>query len=209
MARGPLIILSGPAGAGKTTAVKRLLAECKLPLRKNATLKIVENPAESERDFRERCAQSARAGLEAEQQKIKGKFGKQLDKLAERLQKEQSDLSTEQQVLESRKHEELWTNIESLASLIGIHIGRAYRPISTAVRKRRQTEVSAADIEQSKQTIETLKQQFAQLQQDMNTDLQAARDKWVRALDDVQESSLVPRKSDIQVEAFGIAWKAE
>ena len=69
--------------------------------------------------------------------------------------------------------------------------------------------MSAADIEQSKQTIETLKQQLAQLQQDMNADLQAARDKWVRALDDVQESSLVPRKSDIQVEAFGIAWKAE
>ncbi|TMC58713.1 MAG: ATP-binding protein [Chloroflexi bacterium] len=204
----------GLATAQKMNALQKsfvqfLYRECKLPLRKNATLKIIENPDESERDFRERCALSARAGLEAEQQKIKAKFGKQLDKLAERLQKEQNDLSVEQRELESRKHEELWTNIESLASLIGIHIGRAYRPISTAVRKRRQTEVSAADIEQSKQTIETLKQQLAQLQQDMNTDLQAARDKWVRALDDVQESSLVPRKSDIQVEAFGIAWKAE
>ena len=33
MAQGPLIILSGPAGAGKSTVIRRLLAESGLPLR--------------------------------------------------------------------------------------------------------------------------------------------------------------------------------
>ncbi len=205
---------SGIATPQKLSALQKgfvqfLYRDAKLPLRKNATLKIVENPNENERDFRQRCAETARANLDAEQQKIKTKFGKQLDKLAEKLQKEQSDLSVEQRELESRKHEELWTNIESVASIIGIHIGRAYRPISTAVRKRRQTAVTQADIEQSKQTIETMKQQLVQLQHDMDAELQAAHDKWVHALDDVQELNLVPRKSDIHVEAFGIAWRPQ
>ena len=33
MAQGPLIILSGPSGVGKSTVIRRLLAECGLPLR--------------------------------------------------------------------------------------------------------------------------------------------------------------------------------
>jgi guanylate kinase len=38
MAQGPLIILSGPAGSGKTTVVNRLLQEGKFPLRRSVSV---------------------------------------------------------------------------------------------------------------------------------------------------------------------------
>jgi uncharacterized protein DUF87 len=187
--------------------VQYLYREAKLAVRKNATLKVVENPDENERDFRQRCAEAARAGLEAEQEKIKAKYAKLLDKLAEKLQKEQSDLSAEQRELEGRKHEEMWSNIESIASFL--HIGglRAYRPLSTAVRKRRQTEVTQADLDESKAAIADLQTKLETLRKDLDAELQTAHDKWVAAQDDIVEFKLMPRKSDIQIEAFGIAWR--
>ncbi len=185
--------------------VQYLYREASLTVRKNATLKVIENPEENDRAFRQRCAEAARAGLDAEQQKIKAKYSRQLDKLAERLQREQADLSAGQKELEGRRWEELWTNIESVASFLGF--GRAYRPLSTATRRRRQTELTRANIEESKDIIADLQRKLSELQKDMAAELQAAREKWVAAQDDIQEFKLVPRKSDIHVEAFGIAWR--
>jgi guanylate kinase len=49
MGRGPLIILSGPAGAGKSTAVARLLKETTLPLRASISA-TTRPPREGEKD---------------------------------------------------------------------------------------------------------------------------------------------------------------
>jgi hypothetical protein len=185
--------------------VQYLYRESTLVLRLNKTLKIVENPDETEGAFRQHCAEAARVGLEAEQQKIKTKYAKQLDKLAERLQKQQNELSSEQKQLEGRKHEELWANIESIAAFLGF--GRAYRPLSTASRRRRQTQVTASTIQESQDTIEGLKQKLNELQKELDSELQAARAKWIAAQDAIEELKLVPRKSDIHIDAFGIAWR--
>jgi len=185
--------------------VQYLYRESKLVLRRNKPLKIVENPEETEGAFRQRCAEAARAGLEAEQQKIKTKYAKQLDRLAEQLQKEQNELSAEQKDLEGRRHEELWTNIESIAAFLGF--GRAYRPLSTASRRRRQTEVTASTIQDSRDIIESLKQKLTALQKELDCELQDSRARWVAAQDALEELKLMPRKTDIHVDAFGIAWR--
>ena len=191
--------------AAQRSFVQYLYRESKLVLRRNKVLKIVESPAETEGAFRQRCSEAARAGLEAEQQKIKAKYGKQLDRLADALQKQQNNLTAEQKDLEGRKHEELWTNIESIGAFLGF--GRAYRPLSTASRRRRQTEVTASTIQESRDTIESLKQKLGTMQQDLDRELADSRAKWVAAQDALEEVKLVPRKSDIHVDAFGIAWR--
>ncbi len=202
-----------PAGLGnpKTIAAlekafaQYLYREAALVLRKNSTLKVVEAPDESERVFRQRCAEAARIGLETEQQKIKAKYGKQVDKLAERLQKLQSALSAEKKELEGRKSEQLWTNLESFAALLGF--GHVYRPISTATRRRRETKQSETRIEDTAETIEQLQQKLTELQKEMDAELQATREKWIAAQDHIEEFKVMPRKSDIHIEAFGIAWR--
>jgi uncharacterized protein HemX len=121
------------------------------------------------------------------------------------LEKTQSDLSAEKKELEGRKSEQLWTNLESFAALLGF--GRAYRPLSTATRRQRQTKQSATRIEDAEETIEQLQQKLTELQKEMESELAAAREKWIAAQDHIEEFKLMPRKSDIHVEAFGIAWR--
>ncbi len=193
--------------AAQKAFVQYLYREATITVRRNRALKIVEDPGANGGEFRQRCAEAARAALAADEQKIKLKYTKQLDRLAARLQKEQADLTTEQKELEARKHEELWTNIESFASFFGL--GRTYRPLSTASRRRRMTEQTASDIETARDTIAALAQQLVELRRAMDAELAGARQRWVAAQDDIVELKLVPRKSDIAVDAFGIAWRAD
>jgi guanylate kinase len=53
MAMGPLIILSGPTGSGKSTVVERLIAESELPLRRaiSATTRQPRPTEEQDRDY--------------------------------------------------------------------------------------------------------------------------------------------------------------
>ncbi|MBI5880290.1 MAG: DUF87 domain-containing protein [Chloroflexi bacterium] len=192
--------------AAQKAFVQYLYRETRITVRQNRTLKIVEDPGANGGEFRQRCADAARVALATDEQKIKDKYSRQLDKLAARLQKEQADLSSDEKELEARKHEELWTNIESFASFFGL--GRTYRPLSTASRRRRMTEQTASDLDTTRDTIAGLERQLAELRQSMDGDLLAARQRWIAAQDDIVELTLVPRKSDIAVDVFGIAWRA-
>jgi hypothetical protein len=42
----------------------------------------------------------------------------------------------------------------------------------------------------------------------MDTDLGACKAKWVAAQDDIEAVKIMARKSDIHVDAFGIAWRS-
>jgi guanylate kinase len=80
MKKGPLIILSGPSGVGKSTAIRRLLAEPPMPLRLSvsATTRSARPGEQDGREYhfwkRERFEEGIRAGEFLEWAEVFGKY---------------------------------------------------------------------------------------------------------------------------------------
>ena len=82
--------------------------------------------------------------------------------------------------------------------------------LSAASRKRRLTRQAKADVEESLEAIEDLEDQIEELAQDLNRERQEIQERWAEvaeALDGALQTVLLrPRKADVFVDAWGVAW---
>jgi hypothetical protein len=88
-------------------------------------------------------------------------------------------------------------------SLLG---GRRSRRISTAMSKHRMTSQSKADVNESVDVIAEYQQQLTQLEQARQQALGEAGSKWGDVVNDVTELPILPKKTDVYVNLFGVAW---
>jgi hypothetical protein len=77
---------------------------------------------------------------------------------------------------------------------------------SAAMNKHRQAEEARARLEQEKQELAMLEDQFAQLQKSLDAERADVLEKWQKMAEDVMEIPVTPAKKDIYTELFGIAW---
>ncbi len=68
------------------------------------------------------------------------------------------------------------------------------------------TEQSKSDVTESVDAIAQFKQQLTQLQQERQQALDAAGGKWGDVVNDITEIPILPKKTDIYVNLFGVAW---
>jgi len=68
------------------------------------------------------------------------------------------------------------------------------------------TEQSKADVDESVAAIDEFKQQLAQLEQTRQQALDEAGSKWGEAVNDITEIPVLPKKADVYVNLFGVAW---
>jgi hypothetical protein len=105
--------------------------------------------------------------------------------------------------LEQRKREELVSGAETVFSLLG---GRSSRRISAAMSKHRMTQQSKGDVTESVDSIAEFQQQLAQLEQTRQQALDEAGSKWGEVVNNITEIPVLPKKTDIYVNLFGVAW---
>ena len=89
------------------------------------------------------------------------------------------------------------------ASLIGL--GRK-KSLTSQLSKRRLTAQAKGDVDESVQVIAQYKQELVALLQQREQIVQEIGDRWGQAVNDVSEVSVSPRKADIYVNLFGVAW---
>jgi len=122
----------------------------------------------------------------------------------DRLAKKERDLVEDEADYQARKREEM---VSAGESVLGVLLGRrSSRAVSTAARKRRMTAKAKADIGETQARIAGLQEDLAELEAEMREDAEDIARKWDEALDEIEEVSVTPRRSDIDVEMLALAW---
>ncbi len=175
----------------------------RLTLWYNPVLKVYSRPGESERDFRRRCEDVARARRDEEAAQVRARYEKQMARLQEQLRREQQELERDRTEWEGRKREELLGYGETAITLL---TRKRLSSLSSASRKRRLTQQAEAEVKESEETIRVLQKQLDDLAVQMEKEVDALNDRWAAVLDDVRPVEVAPRRTDVVVDYCGLAW---
>ncbi len=170
----------------------------------NRTLKLYSQPDESQLDFRHRCEGAAREKRDQEAQKVRAQYERRMQTLQDRVAREHRELTQDRTELSGRQREELLGGVESVFNFV---FGRRQNyAVAFGARRRREVENAQQDVRESEQAIAKLQQDLQAVADEYRDALNALSDKWMRALSDVTEVPLAPRKSDIFVDIVALAW---
>ena len=68
------------------------------------------------------------------------------------------------------------------------------------------TEQAKADVEESQDAIDDFKTQLAELESQRQQIIAEIHDKWGKVVSSASEVTVVPKKSDVFITLFGVAW---
>ena len=175
----------------------------KVIVRANSTLGVFATPEVTQADFMKACSEAARTARDADLAKATATLDRQIASLQDKLSREQRELQQDQTELGERKREELVTGAETVFSILG---GKRTRRISAAMSKHRMTEQSKADVDESVDAIKEFKQQLTRLEQARKEALDGSAAKWGDAVNNISEIPILPKKTDVYINLFGVAW---
>lgn len=172
--------------------------------RANTALKVFAGPDVSQADFMKACADAARAARDAEIAKKIAPLDRRLKTLQDRLAREERELREDEARLQARKIEAGANLLELGAGLAGL--GRK-KSISTQFTKQRMKEQAKAAVQESIESIAQFKKEIEQLTREREDLIREISDRWGHVVNDIEEVNITPKKTDIHVNLFGVAWK--
>ncbi|HEX9385072.1 MAG TPA: DUF87 domain-containing protein [Anaerolineales bacterium] len=172
--------------------------------RVNQALKVFAGPDVSQAEFMKACAEAARDARDAEIAKKTAQLDRQLKTLEDKLAREERELREDESELSHRKVEEAGTHLENLTGLFGGR--RKASRLSSSLTKRRMTEQAKSDVEESVDAIEQFKQQIADAEKRREETIAEINDRWGRVVNEITEVTIAPKKTDVFVKLFGVAW---
>lgn len=173
-------------------------------LRYNPHIKLYSEMGESEESFLRRCRKGVEEARDAEAEKLEAKYKRELERLEDRLRREKRELKEDKIEHSARKEEELLSGAESVFGLLTGK--RSSSRLSTASRKRRMTRQAKADVKESQEAIEDLEEQIEEFEEEAKAELEELDAKWRELIDEVEEVEVRPRRADVRVDLFALAW---
>jgi hypothetical protein len=167
-------------------------------------LDVFQHPDETEREFKIRLQQAAREARDEEVDKLEQKYETQMERLEDKLRKEERELAEGEADYNARKQQE-WAGIGE--SVLGFFMGRrSSRAVSSAMSKRRMTTNAWQDIEESKEEIAELQKDIKTLEEELAAESQEITRKWADSLENLSTEEITPRRTDVSVDLVAIAW---
>jgi hypothetical protein len=170
----------------------------------NPHVDLYSEPGEEEKSFLRRCRKAAQKAHEADAAKLQEKYERQVDRVEDKLRREERELDEDKIEYDARKQEELLSGVESVLSLFGG--SRRSSRLSTASRKRRMTRQARADMEESEETIDELQEEIESLEEEAKQELKELAETWGERIEELEEVDVRPRRADVRIEYLGLAW---
>jgi hypothetical protein len=171
--------------------------------RANQALKVFAGPDVSQAEFMKACADAARDARDAEIAKKTAQSDRQLKTLEDKLAREERELRQDEDDLQNRKLEAGANLLELGAGLMGV--GRK-KSVTSQFSKHRMSQNAKAEVEESVNAIAQFKQQIADLEKRREEIIAEINDRWGRAVNEITEVTIMPKKTDVFVNSFGVAW---
>jgi len=176
----------------------------KVTVRANQALGVFATPDVSQAEFMKTCAEAAREARDAEITKATAALDRQIKTLKDKIAREERELKMDETELQQRKGEELATHAENVLGVFG---GRSSnRRLSSSLSKHRLTEQAKEDVQESIDSLKQYDQELAALEQQCQQAMEAASGQWGDVVNDITEIPILPKKMDIYVNLFGVAW---
>jgi hypothetical protein len=169
----------------------------------------VSNPGESERDFRIRLQHASRERRDAMVEQLRQKYAPKMAAAQERLRRTQQAVDRES---EQAKAQTLQTAISFGTTLLGAFLGRKAVTASTlgrattAARGVGRTIKESQDIGRAKDTVEAVRQQLEQLDEEVRAETGAIEERFNAAAEPLERVAYKPKKSAIAVRLVALVW---
>jgi hypothetical protein len=173
-----------------------------LTLLHNPATELYQKPDEDVREFHLRVAQVARELRDEEVDALEDRYARKLDTLEDRLRSAKVALEKKEVSARQRKQDALITAGETVLSLFA---GRR-RSISSAARKISRATTTRADIEAAEDKVADVMEDIEALEQELKEETDAVVAEWERRLETFEEVAVTPRRTDIEVNLFALAW---
>jgi len=180
-----------------------------LKLLSSPTLKLLADPAESERDFRIRCQQAAREARDATVETLRARFAPKVARLNEKVRKARELVEREQQQVGQQK---LQTAVSVGATMLGALMGRRSISMSTlgrattAARSVGRSMKEAQDVERARTRLEEAEAEFAAVEGELQRAI-AALDERSPATAPLDVVEIRAKRGAVDVRLVALAWQ--
>jgi len=180
-----------------------------IELFKSSRANLTSNLDESERDFRIRLQDEARQARDGAVAKVRDKYASKMTMLQDRIRRAEQTVQVQSQQATSAK---LGAAVSFGASILGAVLGR--KAISTANIGRATTAArgmtrigkEAEDVTRATENVTALKSQLAELEAQMQADMQQVGADWDMSKETFDRVLVKPKRGGVSVQLVGLVW---
>jgi len=171
----------------------------------HAKLKMVRKAEESVNAFLMRVETATKELRDEDMDELQESYEKKLDKIEDKIRKEERDLSEAEAEKADRRNDEL-LNVAS--TVFGAVFGgrRSRRSFSSVTSKRRMSRRASEKIEESKEDLKELEFDYDEMKKEMSEKLNEIKEEYEEFANKVSKVEVKPRKTDVKVSKVLLVW---
>jgi len=176
-------------------------------VRLQADLGIAQRPDEPNSEYFARVATAARERRDAEIDKLQTALQKKIDAIAQKIRKEQIELAGDEAKASALANER-WVTVgeKLLKSFLG---RRSSGSVTQLMTKQRQVTAAQAAVQESKIELEHLTREYERLTAELETAVAEITSRYEAMQTEFTTKEIAPRKSDVNVQEYVLAWVPE